>query len=239
MKTRILTIIAIVVIVSLSAPLSGLVLKPASAHITKAFGNYLVEVGWLNEPPMTGQVNDVIVVVVKGTHLDSGKPVINALANMQLSIKYGNAVKQLDFLPSTTTNGEYDATVIPTKTGQYSLVFSGKVEDQDVNGEIPLDEVLSSDTLNFPQAGGSTTDTGLQDISSKLGTIINQLTSDINDAKSSADAAAKGYADVSKSFGDVKDTTDRLYMISLSGIGIGAAGIVIAVVAITRNKQQS
>ncbi len=238
MKTRILAILAIVAIVTLSAPLSGIVLKPASAHITKAFGNYLVEVGWIEEPPLTGQINHIVVIVVQGAHLDSGKPVINALANLQLSIKYGNAVKQLDFLPSTTTNGEYDATVIPTKAGQYSLVMSGKVEDQDVTGEIPLDEVLSSDTLNFPQTGG-TTDTGMQDISSKLGTIISQLTNDINDAKNSADAAAKGYTDVSKSFGDVKDTTDRLYMISLAGVGIGAAGIVIAVIAITRNKQQN
>lgn len=239
MKTRILSIIAIVTIVSLSAPLSGLILKPASAHLTKAFGNYLVEAGWIEEPPLTGQINHITVVVVKGTHIDSGKPVINALANLQLSVKYGNAVKQLDFLPSTTTNGEYEATMIPTKTGQYNLVLSGKVEDQDVNGEIPLDEVISSDTLNFPQASSGTTDSGLQDIGPKLGTIINQLTSDINDAKNSADVAAKGYSDVSKSFGDVKDTTDRLYMISLAGMGIGAAGIVIAVIAITRNKQQN
>lgn len=239
MNTRILAIIVIVAIVSLSAPLSGLVLQPASAHITKAFGNYLVEVGWLEEPPLTGQINHVIVVVVKGSHLDTGKPVINALANLQLSIKYGNAVKQLDFLPSTTTNGEYDATVTPTKTGQYSLVMNGKVEDQDVSGEIPLDEVLSSDTLNFPQVGSSASNTNMQDISSKLGTILSQLTSDINDAKNSADVAAKGYADVSKSFGDVKDTTDRLYMISMTGIGIGIAGVVIAVIAVTRNKQQN
>ncbi len=236
MKTRILAIIAMVAIVSLSAPLSGLVLKPASAHETKAFGNYLIEVGWIEEPPLTGQINHIVITIVKGTSIDSGKPIINALANLQSSIKYGNAVKQLDFLPSSTTNGEYVATVIPTKPGQYGFVMNGKVEDQDISGEIPLDEVISSDTLNFPQAS-STTDTGLQDIGSKLGTIISQLTNDINDAKSSADAAAKGYNDVSKSLGDVKVTTDRLYMISLSGIGIGAAGIVIAVIAIMRNKQ--
>lgn len=235
----ILAIIAIVIIVSLSAPLSGLILQPASAHLTRVFGNYIVQVGWHEEPPLTGSINNVEITVVKGSHIDSGTPVINALANVQASIKYGTVTKQLDFLPSNTVNGQYLATVTPTKTGLYSLVLNGKIEDQDVASEIPLDEVLSSDTLNFPQTGGSTSGTSMQDISSKLGTIITQLTSDINDAKSSADAAAKGYADVSKSFGDVKDTTDRLYMISLSGIGIGAAGIVIAVVAITRNKQQN
>ncbi len=237
MNTRILSIIVLVVIVSLSAPLSGIVLQPASAHLTKVFGNYIVQVGWHAEPPLTGEINNVEVTVVKGNHLADGKPVINAMANVKTSIKYGTVTKQLEFLPSNTVEGQYLATVTPTKTGLYSLVISGTIEGQDVTSEIPLDEVLSSDILNFPSVSGSTSDTGLQDISSKLGTIINQLTSDINDAKNSADVAAKGYADVSKSFDDVKDTTDRLYMISMTGIGIGIAGVVIAVIAITRNKQ--
>lgn len=236
MNTRILSIIVLVAIVSLSAPLSGIVLQPASAHLTRVFGNYIVQVGWHAEPPLTGEIDNVEVTVVKGTHLADGKPVINAMANVKTSIKYGTVTKQLEFLPSNTVEGQYLATVTPTKTGLYSLVISGTIEGQDVTSEIPLDEVLSSDILNFPSVSGSTSDTGLQDISSKLGTIINQLTSDINDAKNSADVAAKGYADVSKSFDDVKDTTDRLYMISMTGIGIGIAGVVIAVIAVTRNR---
>lgn len=239
MKTRILAILVIIIIVSLSGPLSGLVLQPASAHLTRVFGNYIVQVGWHAEPPLTGEMNNVEVTVVKGSHLDNGNPVINAMANVQTSIKFGTVTKPLDFLPSNTVNGQYLAVVTPTKTGLYSLVISGTIEGQDVTSEIPLDEVLSSDTLNFPPTSGSTSDTGLQDISSKLGTIISQLTNDINDAKNSADVAAKGYADVSKSFSDVKDTTDRLYMISMTGIGIGISGVVIAVIAITRNKQQN
>ena len=67
--------------------------------------------------------------------------------------------------------------------------------------------------------------------------VINQLTNDVTDAKNTADNAAQSYAKVAQSFQEVKDTTDTLYVISMAGIGIGAAGVVIAVIAITRKNQ--
>jgi hypothetical protein len=50
-----------------------------------------VEVGWSNEPPLVGELNNVIVQV---NQTSSGKnsqqtPVINALASMNILVKYG------------------------------------------------------------------------------------------------------------------------------------------------------
>jgi len=215
---------------------SPLGVKPAEAHITKVYGNYLVQVGWDNEPVYTGLVNAAQVTIKKGSG-DAAKPVINALKDLQISVKYGSVTKPLDFLPSNTVDGQYHAVLIPTKVGTYSLVFSGTVEGQAVDDEIPLDDVASVDTLNFPPSTGSS-----QDATANVGqldTLVNQLTSDIEDAKNNADAASKSVSNVVQSFQQVKDTTDKLYMISMTGIGIGIAGIVIAVIAITRNRQQN
>ncbi|MHB8546903.1 MAG: hypothetical protein ACYDAJ_09075 [Nitrosotalea sp.] len=215
---------------------SPISVKPAEAHITKVYGNYVVEVGWDNEPVYTGLMNGAQVTVKKGSG-DSATPVINALSNMQISIKYGSVTKPLDFLPSSVVDGQYHAVLIPTRVGTYSLVLKGSVGNQTIDDEILLDDVSGINALNFPPSTGSPSSTSVN--MDQMGTVINQLTSDIENAQNNADAASKGVSNVVQSFQQVKDTTDRLYMISMTGIGIGAAGIVIAVIAITRNKQQN
>jgi hypothetical protein len=152
---------------------------------------------------------------------------------MQISIKYGSVTKQLDFVPDSTVDGQYVSPLIPTKVGSYSLVIKGTIENQNIDTEIALDDVAGIDTLNFPPSSSADTSNIGQ-----VGTIINQLTSDIEDAKSSANSAAQSVANVGKSFQEVKDTTDKLYMISMVGIGIGVAGIVIAVFAISRKGEK-
>ncbi|MDE1841907.1 hypothetical protein [Candidatus Nitrosotalea okcheonensis] len=221
-------VIATVIFVS---PIS---VKPAEAHIVKVYGNYIVEVGWDNEPAYTGLTNGAQVIIKQGSG-DSATPVINALQNLQISVKYGSVTKPLDFLPSSVVDGQYHAILIPTRVGTYSLVLKGSVGNQTIADEILLDDVSSIDTLNFPQSAGSSSSTSVN--MDQMGTVINQLTSDIEDAKNNADAASKSVSNVVQSFQQVKDTTDKLYMISMTGIGIGIAGIVIAVIAVTRNKQ--
>jgi len=233
MKTRIVAFASVSILILLVISVSPFAIKSASAHITKVFGNYLVTVGWENEPVYNGLLNAPIVEVKNGSG-DSAKPVINALANMQISIKYGSVTKQLDFVPSSTVDGQYVSPLIPTKVGTYSLIMKGTIENQQIDTEIPLDDVASIDTLNFPQSGSSVDSSNI----GQVGPIITQLTNDIEEAKNSANSAAQNVANVGKSFQEVKDTTDRLYMISMAGIGIGVAGIVIAVFAISRKDEK-
>jgi hypothetical protein len=129
----------------------------AYGHTTKTFGNITLEVGWSNEPALVGQLNNVIVQV---NQTSSGKnnaqtPVINALADMSISVKYGGATKPVDFLPSEETEGLYNGQIIPTRSGTYSLVLDGNIQNQKINAEIPLDLVESTQKFNFPDCEGS------------------------------------------------------------------------------------
>ena len=233
MKTRIVALASVSIFILLIISISPFAIKPALAHITKVYGNYTVTVGWANEPVYNGLMSAPLVIVKKGSG-DTAKPVINALANMQISIKYGSVTKQLDFVPDSTVDGQYVSPLVPTRVGSYSLIMKGTIENQSIDTEIALDDVASIDTLNFPPSTSSDNSANL----GQVGTILDQLTNDIEEAKKNSDAASQSLLNAAKSFQDVKDSTDRLYLISMTGIGIGIAGVVIAVIAITRNKQQ-
>jgi hypothetical protein len=198
-----------------------------------------VEAGWSNEPPLVGEINNAIVQVNKGTE-NSYTPVRNALAGMYILVKYGGVTKTLDFEPSEQSAGLYEAKMIPTRLGSYSLVLNGTIQEQSiVNAEIPLDDVEGKQKLSFPDSGDSsegTTNTPDTSIGAEVERILSQLTNDIDATKGDIDTLAKNDANMQKSFQDVKNTADRSYFIGITGTGVGVAGIVIAAVAFSRKS---
>jgi hypothetical protein len=240
-KTQFLLLILVTLILVLVFSFSTV--KMAYAHLTKKFGNLSVTVGWSNEPALVGELNNAIV----GVNQTSGKTstgVINALANMNILAKYGGVTKPLDFVPSEQTDGLYNGKMIPTRIGSYSLVMNGTIQGQKINAQIPLDEVQGKQQISFPDSGssrgvgGGGDATGAVSSSNNVGPqlqgILSQLSNDIDSTKNSIDTMAKNNADTQKSVQDLKNAADRSYMIGMAGIGAGAAGIVIAAVALSR-----
>ena len=220
-------------------------IKLAYAHITKKYGNLSVEVGWSNEPALVGELNNVIVQVNQTNGKNTQTPVINALANMNILAKYGGVTKPLDFVPSAQMDGLYEAQMIPTRVGSYSLALNGTIREQKISAEIPLDLVESKQKFNFPDtassSGGTDTTTtattasaASNNIGPQLQGIVSQLSNDIDTTKGSIDALAKNGAGTQKSIQDLKSAADRSYMIAMGGVGAGIAGIVIAAVALSR-----
>src|SRR5919205_2225136 len=218
--------------------------KTAYAHITKNFGNIQIEVGWSNEPPLVGELNNVIVQANQTSGKNTQTRIINALASMDIAVKYGGVTKPLDFVPSEDTEGLYNGQMIPTRPGTYSLVLNGTIQNQKINAETPLDLVESTQKLNFPDSGGassggmgvSNTAATSNNIGPQLQGIVSQLANDIDSTKASIDTLTKTSANTQKTIQDLKRTNDRLYMIGLGGVGAGVAGIIIAATAISRRN---
>jgi hypothetical protein len=207
------------------------------AHITKKFDNIILEVGWSNEPALVGDLNNAIIQVNQTSGKSNQTPVINALANMNILVKYGGVTKTLDFVPSAETNGLYNGQMIPTRVGSYSLVMNGTIQNKKISVEIPLDLVESKQKLNFPDtAAGTTSSTANNNIGPQLQGIVSQLSTDIDTTKSSIDALAKNNADTQKSIQDLKNADSRSYMLGMGGLGAGIAGIVIASAALSRKE---
>lgn len=232
-----------------SALIASSNIHSAFAHQTKKFGNINVEVGWANEPSLAGQVNTVTVGI--NTASDN-KPVANAVENLQATIKKGGDSKPLDLVPQEQ-EGLYGAQVIPTQIGQYQMVFSGTVKGQAIDGSIPLDDVVDPNTINFPKTAssssssttstttsGTTSATNVQipsNIMDQFRTAITGLTAQIDNATASASKAQQSAQSASQTLQDVKASADRAYMFGMIGVGVGVAGIVIAVIALSRREK--
>jgi hypothetical protein len=203
----------------------------ASAHQTKKFGNIAIEVGWANEPSLAGQINTVTVGI---STVSDGKPVPNAVGQLQASIKKGGETKALELLPQEE-EGTYGAQVIPSQIGQYELVLKGTVSGQAIDGSVPLDDVADPKQLSFP-AGGSTgqVDSGIID---QFRSAITDLTSQVDDAKASADQAQQAAQNAAQSAANVKASADGAYIFGMIGVGVGVAGIVLAVIALSRKEK--
>jgi len=223
--------------------LHNAIINQASAHTTKKFGNIQIQVGWSDEPPLTGLLNNVIIDVNQ-TNGKIQTPIINALANMNILIKYGGVTKSLDFLPSPAIDGLYLGKMIPSRVGSYSVVLNGTIQGQKISSQSPIDLVDSSQKLTFPDTvGGPGTSASVtagspgannNNIGHAVQGIVSQLADQIDSVKNVIGSVAKSNADTLKSVQDAKNAADRSYLIGMVGIGAGIAGIIIAALSLSR-----
>src|SRR5262245_33558664 len=85
----------------------------ALAHESVTAGDYEIEVGWLNEPPIAGQMNGIVVNVTNTAGGDE-QPVED-VSSLTVTISYGGQSKVLALQPlGEDTPGQFVAPVLPT-----------------------------------------------------------------------------------------------------------------------------
>lgn len=200
--------------------------RPAFAHTEKTVGDIKFEVGWGVEPALVGQLNTIVIDV---SRVSDGKPLTNALSSAEVTINKGGASKTLEVLPGEQA-GSYVAELIPTQLGQYAVTISGTVAGQKVDTQIEVEDAEDTSKLNFPESSGNPNQGVPQQFIEQTRSMITDLTSQVDDAKSAAQSAADSAKDVA----ETKSAADRAYLIGIVGIGTGVAGIAIAAVALSR-----
>jgi len=195
------------------------------AHISKTFGNTTIEVGWVSEPPLAGDLNSITLQVNKEA---SGEqtPVANALANLTLSVKSGTITKVLDFQPSPTTDGGYEGMVLPTRVGPYSLVVQGDVKGQKVDGDFKIEDVESKSIFSFPDSSIDTASTN--NINQQVQDGISKLSNDIQKGRDDLNISQNKVLDVEQSVEKLQANSGISYLVLLTTLGISIAGIVMA-----------
>jgi hypothetical protein len=198
---------------------------PASAHVDVEQGDIHIETGWGTEPPLLGQLNTIIVHV---TRISDDKPVTNALAQAEISIKKGATIRSLDFEPQEEP-GLYAAPILPTQTGQYVVVLKGTIGSQAFDREVEIEDVEDTARVAFPPSTGGVSDETLR----QLQTVIADLTQQVDEANIAASEAKEAAG----SAAELKTAVDSAYLFGMIGIGVGVAGIAIGVAAMSRREK--
>jgi hypothetical protein len=204
--------------------------RPVMAHVEMVQGDIRILAGWTNEPPIVGQLNEIVLIV---TRVSDGQPINNALSQVAVTVNKGTESKSLQFQP-TEESGTYTAETLPTEPGQYAVVMNGTIAGQTIDGQIQIEDVEDTARFTFPPASASSSNEIPQEVIEQLQTVITGLTAQIDEANVVAEDARNATLSATESAQEARLAGDRAYLFGMIGIGVGAAGIAIAVVALSR-----
>jgi hypothetical protein len=131
--------------------------QTAFAHTTIHVGNYDVEVGWVDEPPIVGQRNAVVVNVTNNSAADAQVDI----SKLTVDVSYGGQTKTLTLQPlSEDTKNQYVAPILPLVAGQYTVQLRGQLDTTNISSDVTPEEVVPAETLAFPSTANSQTPAG-------------------------------------------------------------------------------
>ena len=213
----------------------------AVAHEEVVIGNISIVGGWLDEPPLVNQLNDIVMII---TNASNGEPINNAIAQLEVTLQKGTESRPLEFQPAEEA-GTYTATILPTQTGQYAVVMRGTLAGQAIDGQMQIEDVEDTARFNFPPAttagggGGGGGNQIPQGLVEQLQVVIADLTAQVEEANVEAQNANNATRGIIESIEDLRISADRAYLFSLIGVGAGVAGIAIGAIAMSRREKIS
>ena len=193
------------------------------AHTTIEVGPYEIEVGWQDEPPVVGILNAITIDIREPGNVEGvSMGITNAFRNLDATIVSGGASKVLD-INTDPRPGHYYAKIIPTKTGSLEIKLQGEINGIEINEIIPVEDVESTSVLDFPARSGSSSG---QEVSA-LKNAVTSLQKDVSAIKSQV-----GGIDTRSGNFDA----ETAYNFGVFGISLGAAGVILAIIAMLKRK---
>ena len=192
----------------------------AYGHTVDSVGEYRVEIGWMNEPVVSGETNAIEFYVsplkpdveLEDQKFENGISGLKKAIKIQLVYKENNITLPLS--PDHNIPGKYYAFVNPTVSGFYQANVIGTIEDTPISLSMHPPKVDERSYIEFPEPSDLT-----------LTQIIDGHTTLIEDIH-----------DLKESVNDLEQTNQQMN-IGYLGVGIGLIGIAIAVIALIKSKK--
>jgi len=199
--------------------ISGLV-GIAYGHTVDSVGEYRVEIGWMNEPVVSGETNAIeffVSPLEPGLELED-QVFENGIAGLKKTVKikliYKDESITLPLSADHNIPGKYYAFVNPTISGFYQANILGTIEDTPISLSMHPPKVEERAYIEFPEPSDLTL-TQIIDGHTALIEDIQDLKESVNSLEESKQQMGLGYV----------------------GIGIGIVGIGIAITALVKSKK--
>lgn len=192
----------------------------ANAHTVDSVGEYRLEIGWMNEPVVSGQTNGIELYV---SPFDPNMPVEeqkfkDGITGLEKSLKIELVFEEKKIiLPLNSDHnipGKYYAFVVPTVSGYYQANLLGTIKDTTVSISMHPPKVDERGYIEFPEQSDVT-----------LKQIIAAHTSIVGDI-----------SDLKESVNRLNESTPATTL-SYAGITLGTIGIIIASIALFKMKR--
>ncbi len=191
------------------------------AHTETNVDQYNIDVGWNDEPPIVGFINNITFEINKIDQTNIKHEVKNAFKNLDAYITYGGTSKKLN-IDSLPTPGNYTSKIIPSKPGSYVIELHGKLNDIVIDIDIPIDEVNDKNILSFPQSKINTNGNEINIIKN----VISSLRQDVDLLQNNKN----NQAGLDISF------VDSMQDINILALTLSTVGIVLSIFAIIKIK---
>ena len=190
------------------------------AHTVDSAGDYRLEIGWMNEPVVSGETNGIELFVsplepelsLEEQEFKNGIAGLHKFLKMQLVLKDEKITLPLS--PDHNIPGKYYAFVNPTVAGFYQANVLGNIGNTTVSLSMHPPKVDERAYIEFPESSDLT---------------LNQL--------------IDGHTAVVGEVNDLKETVSKLEQsdtgneMSYAGIGLGIIAIIVAGISLARSKK--
>lgn len=198
----------------------GFSIQSIYGHTEIKVGNYTIEAGWSNEPPLINNLNEVVIFI-----FENDSPVRNAMKDLSVSINYGGINKKLNFLPSEESVGQYLADIIPSNLGTYSLNLKGTIGIQNINNDVQIEEVEDAKKLTFPIVSESSN--SLENIGKQITPIMKDLSNQIGETKEQVNSTKQLIQKMDNEDNSIKSEIERTNLLSYIATALSASAIIL------------
>lgn len=201
----------------------------AYGHTIDVVGEYRVEIGWMNEPVVSGDTNAIELHVsplvacreiLEPMKCAESQEFQNGIEGLKKTIKmqlvFNDESITLPLSPDHNVPGKYYAFVNPTSSGFYQANVLGSINETPISLSMHPPKVAERDYIEFPEPSDIT-----------IQQMIDGHTALIEDI-----------GDLKDSVSNLEETKQQMDM-GYAGIGVGIIGIAIAVVALAKSKKTS